>query len=447
VGAKERASSSQAVTRAGKCTCKSHARNRAPTAVPPFTVGDVRRAIPAHCFERSVVTSFRYLLVDLAAVALLYYLSRFIDPTFTDDRFGSLGGFLLRSVAWTAYWWIQGNVMTGLWVIGHECGHGGFSDYEWLNDSVGLVVHSLLLVPFFSWKISHRRHHSNTGNLDRDEVFVPPHQLHTTPTTTGVATTPAVVNGSNGHKHDDHEGEEGRLVMSTYQSLKRTFYLTIRIALMLTLGWPLYLLMNATGHTRYPVDRWVNHFTPSSPIFTTERERKQVALSDAMLVAVLAGFGYLSYNYGFVWFLKTYGIPYLITNLFLVLITFLQHTDPALPHYSGEHWDWLRGALTTIDRDYGYLNVMHHHIADTHVVHHLFFSMPHYHAEEATRAVIPLLGDYYRCDRTPIVQAVYQSFAKCNYVSPDTDAAAEAAKRCPQHAAEGVYWFQRAQYH
>jgi omega-6 fatty acid desaturase (delta-12 desaturase) len=63
--------------------------------------------------------------------------------------------------------------MTGLWVIAHECGHGGFSDSTLVNDIVGWVVHSGLLVPYFSWKISHGRHHAATNNLLRDEVFVP----------------------------------------------------------------------------------------------------------------------------------------------------------------------------------------------------------------------------------------------------------------------------------
>lgn len=39
-----------------------------------------------------------------------------------------------------------------------------------INDGVGLVVHSLLLVPYYSWKHSHRRHHSNTGSLAKDEA-------------------------------------------------------------------------------------------------------------------------------------------------------------------------------------------------------------------------------------------------------------------------------------
>ena len=55
------------------------------------------------------------------------------------------------------------------------------------------------------------------------------------------------------------------------------------------------------------------------------------------------------------------------------MITLLQHTHLSLPHYTGAEWDWLRGALCTVDRSFGaLLNVLHHHIADTHVAHHLF---------------------------------------------------------------------------
>lgn len=32
------------------------------------------------------------------------------------------------------------------------------------------------------------------------------------------------------------------------------------------------------------------------------------------------------------------------------MITYLQHTHPNLPHYLDKEWDWLRGALATVDR-------------------------------------------------------------------------------------------------
>ena len=40
----------------------------------------------------------------------------------------------------------------------------------------------------------------------------------------------------------------------------------------------------------------------------------------------------------------------MITNFYLCAITYLQHTHPDVPHFDDEHWTWLRGALSTIDR-------------------------------------------------------------------------------------------------
>ncbi len=123
-----------------------------------------------------------------------------------------------------------------------------------------------------------------------------------------------------------------------------------------------------------------------------------------------------------------YLFPWMIVNVHLVLITYLQHTDvyvqlcvmcvcvcvcvcvpclirslhmpvgPAgivvvdrvggfsyIPHFRAKEYTWLRGALCTVDRSFGpLLNWAFHHIHDTHVCHHLFSKMPFYHAEEAT---------------------------------------------------------------
>ena len=42
--------------------------------------------------------------------------------------------------------------------------------------------------------------------------------------------------------------------------------------------------------------------------------------------------------------------------------------------------------------------------------------MPFYHAVEATAAIKPILGDYYRFDRTPILEAMWRE-AGLVYVS------------------------------
>lgn len=47
------------------------------------------------------------------------------------------------------------------------------------------------------------------------------------------------------------------------------------------------------------------------------------------------------------------------------------HNAQSCPAPLLQEWSYLRGGLTTIDRDYGIFNKIHHDIG-THVVHHLF---------------------------------------------------------------------------
>jgi omega-6 fatty acid desaturase (delta-12 desaturase) len=297
--------------------------------------------------------------------------------------------------------------MTGVWVLGHECGHGGFAKSSVVNDVTGWVLHSMLLVPYFSWQISHRKHHSNTGSLEHDEVFVPQIAAENEPEDTFM------------------DLEDKPLIVQLGLSL----YRFVRIVIMLSIGWPIYLLTNATGNQTYSKNEWVNHFMPSSPIYADIRKGSLlVLLSDFGLALMVGLLAYVASIVGWANVTYYYLIPYTITNSFLVLITFLQHTDHALPHYDARQWDWLRGALLTIDRDYGILNHVFHRITDTHVVHHLFSYMPFYNAAEATEAVKPLLGDYYLFDSTPVATAVWRSYGECHKVKAD--------KVTP-----GIFWF------
>jgi omega-6 fatty acid desaturase (delta-12 desaturase) len=186
----------------------------------------------------------------------------------------------------------------------------------------------------------------------------------------------------------------------------------------LLVGWPLYLVKNS-GSRKY-AGRHADHFWPWSPVFRSGRERALVALSDAGLVATAAVLYRAAAASSWAWVGRAYFAPYLVVNGFLVLITLLQHTHPALPHFAGEEWEWLRGACSTVDRDYGFvLNALHHHIADTHVCHHLFSAMPHYHAQEATAALRPVLGAYYCKDDRNVLKALWADWNTCVYVDSD----------------------------
>ena len=144
---------------------------RAVTAKPSFTVGTLRKAIPPHCFDRSLSWSLLYLLADLSCIFslglrfathrpslspslgslgtplanLLVSAGILIDDRITFVCLLGLGAFVTLLPV------LQGAVATGVWVIAHECGHQAFSKWQAVNDGVGLVLHSALLVPYYSW--------------------------------------------------------------------------------------------------------------------------------------------------------------------------------------------------------------------------------------------------------------------------------------------------------
>jgi omega-6 fatty acid desaturase (delta-12 desaturase) len=330
--------------------------------------------IPAHLFQRSAVKSSLYLARDLALCGAIGYASTFI----------ALAPFWLRCVLWPLYWVAQGTAATGIWVIAHECGHQAFSDSKTLNDSVGIVLHSALLVPYHPWRITHGLHHKNTNHMDRDHVFVP----------------------------------------STRSSMKEAVedspvFALLYAALTVTVGWWLYLVFNMTGQ-KY--DRRANHYEPSSPLFK-ETQRTDVVVSDIALAVVLGGLAFWAYQTSLATVACFYFVPYMVVNFYLVTITLLQHSHVDVPHYRGDEWTFIRGALATVDRSYGWvINNLQHNIMDSHVAHHLFSTMPHYNAIQATPYLREKLGVYYKRDDTNFLFALYRAFRDCVFVE---DAPAE----------------------
>jgi omega-6 fatty acid desaturase / acyl-lipid omega-6 desaturase (Delta-12 desaturase) len=100
------------------------------------------------------------------------------------------------------------------------------------------------------------------------------------------------------------------------------------------------------------------------------------------------------------------------------MITYLQHTDPILPHYAPQKWTFPRGALATIDRTFfGPIGAIAlHGICETHVAHHISSKMPHYNAWEATEALKNFLGPhYYRSDENMLI-IFYKSYRECLFI-------------------------------
>jgi len=348
---------------------------------------EIYDAIPKHCFERDTLRSYRYVARDLVMVAALVFAASHIHL---------LPHIALRIVAWTLYTIAQGMVCTGIWVLAHECGHQAFSPSKMVNDCTGWVLHSALLVPYFSWKYTHSKHHKSTGHIDRDMVFKP---------------------RSKGEiiKNKDHA--------DIYELMEETPLYTVgKIMRQQLAGWPAYIIANVTGQTYKDHDPLtVNHFHPDSPLFDPE-QRTDIILSDIGVAITASIIAYAVHVFGVLPVMLYYGIPYLWVNHWLVLITYLQHTDPALPHYRGGEWNFQRGAAATIDREFGFIGRhLMHGIIETHVLHHLVSRIPFYHADEATEAIKKVLGAHYQKDETPILTALWRNSRSCQWVEDEGD--------------------------
>lgn len=267
--------------------------------VPEFTINDIRAAIPKHCFERSAARGLMYVARDIFSLATTFALFH----TFWTPANVPWNG--VRTAGWALYTFIQGCFGTGLWVMAHECGHQSFSPSKTLNDTVGFICHSALLVPYFSWKISHGKHHKATGHLDRDMVFVP-------------------------KTREQYASKIGKAAHELAELAEETPIVTAGSLIGQQLaGWLLYLSTNVTGHNSHTrqkegrgqgkMNGWggkVNHFDPSSPLYEA-KDSKWILASDLGLAVVAGVLILIGKSFGWANLAVWYFLPYLWVNHWL----------------------------------------------------------------------------------------------------------------------------------
>eukprot|EP00308_Calcidiscus_leptoporus_P009071 CAMPEP_0119401238 /NCGR_PEP_ID=MMETSP1334-20130426/142269_1 /TAXON_ID=127549 /ORGANISM="Calcidiscus leptoporus, Strain RCC1130" /LENGTH=443 /DNA_ID=CAMNT_0007425153 /DNA_START=33 /DNA_END=1364 /DNA_ORIENTATION=+ len=340
----------------------------------------IKDVVPARCFKRDTAKS-------------LFYAAQSTVLTLACGALGcAIPMKLLALPLWAAYAAVTGTVATGCWVVAHECGHGAFCDNRRLQTAIGYVLHSALLVPYFSWQRSHAVHHAHTNHITEGETHVP-----------------LVVNGRQGLENVGGEGELHRA-----GELGRDVYGAMQLLLHLLVGWPAYLLFGATGGPKYGAS---NHFIPARPFSAAlwpANWPKKVWLSDAGIVVVLGVLSSLAFKLGVARVLALYALPLMVTNMWLVGYTWLQHTDVDVPHLAKADFSFMRGAFLSIDRPYGPLfDFLHHRIGSTHVAHHIDCAIPHYHAKEATNAIKTAFPKAYLYDPTPVHQALWRVARNC----------------------------------
>jgi len=375
--------------------------------LPTFTMKEIHDAIPAHCFKPSVLRSMAYVVRDYFYLSTLIYLAVTYIPL--------LPNVYLRFAAWAAYTTVQGFVFTGIWILAHECGHGGFSKHKKLNYTMGLIMHSFLLVPFHSWRISHSQHHKATGNIDKDTAFVPHTRESWVKTNFGEKAKSNMIEFA-------ELAEDSPIVALWHDIVHQTF------------GWPGYLLFNLTGQ-KYQGQKGlkISHFYfGEDSVFFKKSELPLIMLSDLGVAVMIAGLVVAGQIFGSWNVIVLWGVPWLWVNNWIgksipecsakltktVAITFLQHTDASMPHYDNKTWTFARGATATIDRDLGFIDThLFHDIIGTHVCHHLVSTIPFYHAGEASIHIKRVMGQHYKADvKTGFWTAFWKNQRTCKFV-------------------------------
>jgi len=396
------------------------------------TKSELRAVIPDHCFERSLFWSMAFVIRDILQGCFVVYVVHNVLEMSTDPPAdGGIYAWIIWRLSWNLYAGIMGLALSGLWVIGHECGHGAFSEYPVVNGAVGWTLHSILLVPYFSWAFSHAKHHRRTNDMIEGETHMP-----VEPTKIGLT--------ENQERVPTEEVEKQMFGGGLRQFANKIFYWHAKFqevigdeAFAVFMMWssflfycPLYLF-GVTGRGKIgadgkpiPDDQIVDHLRPTSRLFPEKMYWKVVA-SNVGCLLVLGACAYFSSIYGFraVWF--WYFGPYLVITGGLIAVTQLHHTHETVPQFDPDNWTWMKGVIAgTIDRPHDWVfNTATHNIGSTHVLHHLFHTIPHYHAVEATeclRAYLEPKG-LYNFDPTPGWKALNEIGKNCHFVDSNTN--------------------------
>uniref|UniRef100_A0A7S1Y036 Fatty acid desaturase domain-containing protein n=1 Tax=Phaeomonas parva TaxID=124430 RepID=A0A7S1Y036_9STRA len=311
------------------------------------SAADLRKAIPKHCFNKSIPMSMMYLVRDMGiAAGLMYGFHQVYNNAAQWEQLGLAGQAGLTA----AYWAIEGFIMWCIFVVGHDCGHGSFSNYQWFNDIMGHITHGSILVPYWPWQRSHHMHHSYHNNIGNPGP---------------------VKDMSHQWFHPTNREQSMDVYARIFEPIR--FLLPV-------IGWGTYVLFAEGGH-----------FTPFiGPLWegASLGTRVKCLVSGAVVAAMGAAVVHtLEYNPAQI--MMVYGGPWFVFSWWLFTVTYLQHHHPESVVYEDAAWSYIKGAFETVDRKYGMgIDNFHHNITDGHVAHHIFFTkIPHYHLLEATEAI------------------------------------------------------------
>ena len=291
-----------------------------PRSLQDLSLKQVIQTIPKVYFQKDPLKAWRSVAITIAAVALGYAAI-------------ALSPWFLLPLAW----FFTGTALTGLFVIGHDCGHRSFANRRWLNNWLGHLMFLPLIYPFHSWRLLHDVHHRHTNDLDQDNAWTP--------------WTVAEYNAASG------------LMQRVYRGMRRGFWWLASVAHWAVLHFNL------------------QNFEP--------RDRARVARSIALVVVfALIFFPSLWLLAGPWGIVKYWLMPWLGYHFWMSTFTLVHHTVPEIPFRPQADWHEVESQLAgTLHCDYPrWVEVLCHDI-NVHVPHHISVGIPSYNLRPAFAAL------------------------------------------------------------
>ena len=316
-----------------------------------ITLAQLQRLIPSEWFEPLPLRSWLTLCRVLGSAILGLYLLTLVHLAWGLEILWQLP--LLGLL-----WLLQGWVLVGLFVVGHDCGHQSFSRRPWVNALVGTICLAPLANSYFAWRITHNHHHANTQLRGQEvdwSVF-----LRTPEELASRSPRPSWI---------------------------------VRLGYALPFGIFLWIAWNTI---RRGVE--IKALVPSQG---WETARIRLWLSTLVMGATLV------FLYGGLWFLtgwwgmlKYPGIPALIAMLTGSLIITIQHTGEGSLLFEREGWTPVRGQLvSTFDVRFPVVLEFLWCNISLHVPHHIAPGLPCYWLKKASHALRGAYPDYYQSNK------------------------------------------------
>jgi acyl-lipid omega-6 desaturase (Delta-12 desaturase) len=309
-------------------------------------IGTLRDIIPKSSHAIDPRRSWTALAIAIARVACSLIILRMVEPTWGPSLVWQLPALL-------AAWLFAGWCFTGIFVIGHDCGHMAFSERRWVNVVVGHLCLSPIFTGFHNWRIWHNFHHAKT-------------QLR------GL----------------DPDWAEKMMTRAEYDTAPLGEKAHVRLGF----GTPLGLL----------VGFWVGMFRRSfmkalAPQVPLARGAERELLTSSALMLLASGtITLLVYRWGGAWaVVKYYYMPAFIAAAHGAMLTYLHHTSADALVFDKADWTPFRGQVVStfnvrfprwIESLWFDINI--------HLVHHLAPRIPWYQLRDATEAIRAVNPDW-----------------------------------------------------